>query len=463
MAKYSAAFKREVVDTYLKGQVKGASENGFKRLARLYGVPRSQIRHWVSLFKEHGQAGLERRRQHQRLSAEAKLQILQHMWREELSQTQTVALYGLRNNSSLSLWERQYNQGGIDALKPRPRARPPVMPKPEPPPAPPPVADSSATHEQLLRENAYLRAEVAYLKKPRRLGSSEAAEDSAEKTRIVLELRQQHTLSDLLAISGLARSTFYYQAKVLTLGDRHAGLKAAIQTLYNRHKGRYGYRRIAAALRHQLGEAINHKLVQRLMQVMGLKSLVRPKRYKSYKGEVGGVAPNLLERDFKADEPEQKWVTDVTEFKVNGEKLYLSPVMDLYNREIVAFQLDAQPSFKMVRAMLDKAWAKRRTRRPLVLHSDQGWQYQMSAFQRQLDQHQVTPSMSRKGNCLDNAAMESFFATLKSELFYLKKFADVEQLRKEVADYIHYYNHDRIMLKLKGLSPVQYRTQPLAA
>ena len=231
----------------------------------------------------------------------------------------------------------------------------------------------------------------------------------------MLELRQQHALPDLLAISGLARSTFYYQAKVLALGDRHSDLKAAIRAIYDRHKGRYGYRRIAAALRRQLGKAINHKLVQRLMQAMGLKSLVRPKRYRSYRGEVGEIAPNVLERRFKADEPEQKWVTDVTEFKVNGEKLYLSPVMDLYNREIVAFQLDVQPSFKMVRAMLDKAWARRRSRRPLVLHSDQGWQYQMSAFRRQLDEQQITQSMSRKGNCLDNAAMESFFAVLKSE------------------------------------------------
>ena len=279
----------------------------------------------------------------------------------------------------------------------------------------------------------------------------------------MLELRQQHALPDLLAISGLARSTFYYQAKVLALGDRRASLKAAIQTLYDRHKGRYGYRRITAALRRQLGEAINHKLIQRLMRAMGLKSLVRPKRYRSYRGEVGEIAPNVLERRFKADEPEQKWVTDVTEFKVNGEKLYLSPVMDLYNREIVAFQLDVQSSFKMVRAMLDKAWARRRSRRPLVLHSDQGWQYQMSAFRRQLDEQQITQSMSRKGNCLDNAAMESFFATLKTELFHLKQFTSVEQLRKEVAEYIHYYNNDRIMLKLNGLSPVQYRLRPLAA
>ena len=277
----------------------------------------------------------------------------------------------------------------------------------------------------------------------------------------MLELRQQHALPDLLAISGLARSTFYYQAKVLALGDRHSDLKAAIRAIYDRHKGRYGYRRIAAALRRQLGKAINHKLVQRLMRAMGLKSLVRPKRYRSYRGEVGEVAPNVLERSFKADEPEQKWVTDVTEFNVKGEKLYLSPVMDLYNREIVAFQLDVQPSFKMVRAMLDKAWARRRSRRPLVLHSDQGWQYQMKRYQYRLREKGISQSMSRKGNCLDNAVMENFFGLLKSELLYLQKFESVDHFRKELEEYINYYNNKRIKTALNNMSPVQYRTHAI--
>lgn len=267
----------------------------------------------------------------------------------------------------------------------------------------------------------------------------------------------------LLDVAGLARSTFYYQCKALAVADRHADVKAAIKVIFDRHQGRYGYRRITVVLR-QLGHALNHKVVQRLMQAMGLKSLVRPKRYRSYRGEVGQVAPNLLERRFQADRPGQKWVTDVTEFNVKGQKLYLSPVMDLHNREIIAYQTDRRPNFEMVSTMLAKATAKRKkTHEPLVLHSDQGWQYQMRAFRRQLDERGITQSMSRKGNCLDNAAMESFFATLKSELFYLKRFTCLEQLEHELARYIHYYNHERIMLKLKGLSPVQYRTQPLAA
>ncbi len=275
------------------------------------------------------------------------------------------------------------------------------------------------------------------------------------------ELRQQYPFAGLLKTAQLARSTFYYQQKVLGQDDKHRQLKETIRSVFERHKGRYGYRRITAAL-GQLGSHVNHKTVQRLMGVLGLKSLVRPKKYRSFKGEVGRAAPNELQRRFAADSANQKWVTEVTEFNVGGEKLYLSPILDLYNGEIVAFETSKRPVFELVNSMLNKALAKLSPHEKPMLHSDQGWQYRMPAYQRQLRQRELVQSMSRKGNCYDNAAMESFFGVLKSEFFYLNKFDSVDALRDGLADYIHYYNHDRIKLKLKGLSPVQYRTQPLA-
>lgn len=278
----------------------------------------------------------------------------------------------------------------------------------------------------------------------------------------MLELRQQYPLAGLLKLAGLARSTFYYQQKALLVADPHTGLKERIRALYAQHKGRYGYRRITTAIRH-LGTMVNHKTVQRLMQEMGIKSLVRVKKYRSYRGNVGRAAPNVLQRQFDAHGANQKWVTDVTEFNVVGEKLYLSPVMDLYNGEIIAFETSRRPVFELVGSMLKKALSKLGRDDKPVLHSDQGWQYRMPMYQQMLAQRQVVQSMSRKGNCLDNAAMESFFGTLKAEFFYLNKFSSVAQLQEGLADYIHYYNHDRIKLKLKGLSPVQYRNQPLAA
>ena len=276
------------------------------------------------------------------------------------------------------------------------------------------------------------------------------------------ELRLSYPLSDLLRLARLPRSTFYYQQKSSLAQDKHEQLKDQIRAIFNSHRGRYGYRRITAGLR-QLGRNVNHKLVQRLMGVLGLKSLVRPKKYRSFKGEVGQAAPNELQRQFKAEGANQKWVTDVTEFKVAGEKLYLSPVLDLYNGEIIAFETSKRPAFELVNSMLRKALAKLAPEDKPMLHSDQGWHYRMPAFQRQLQDRQLVQSMSRKGNCHDNAAMESFFAVLKSEFFYLNKFDNVDALQKGLADYIRYYNHDRIKLKLKGLSPIQYRTQALAA
>lgn len=275
----------------------------------------------------------------------------------------------------------------------------------------------------------------------------------------MLELRQQHSLGALLKAARLARSTFYYQVRVIESGDRHGALKERIRAIYDHHKGRYGYRRVTCALRNT-GQPINHKTVQRLMGELRLKSLVRPKKYRSYRGEVGSVAPNRLQREFSAERPNQKWVTDVTEFNVQGNKLFLSPVMDLYNGEIIAYEMSEKPSFEMVGTMLKQALRKLKPSDSPLLHSDQGWQYQMPGYRRMLCERAVVQSMSRKGNCLDNAAMESFFGTLKAEFFRLERFSSVAQLRNGIRDYIHYYNHDRIKLKLKGLSPVQYRLSP---
>ena len=266
----------------------------------------------------------------------------------------------------------------------------------------------------------------------------------------------------MLRAAKLSRSTFYYHLKAQGAVDQYTALKAKIRAIYTRHKGRYGYRRITAALR-QAGQCVNHKTVQKLMRALGLKSLVRPKRYRSYRGEVGRVAPNVLARQFEADRPNQKWVTDVTEFNVRGQKLYLSPVMDLYNGEIVAYETSERPLFGLVGNMLKKAMRRLSSGDQPLLHSDQGWQYQQPSYRRMLADRGLTQSMSRKGNCLDNAAMESWFATLKTECFYLRRYDSIEQLQKAIGQFIHYYNHQRIRLKLKGLSPVQYRTQALDA
>lgn len=255
----------------------------------------------------------------------------------------------------------------------------------------------------------------------------------------------------------MAKSSFYYHQQKIVVQDKYQEVKEVIKSIYHYHKGRFGYRRITIELKNR-GIVINHKTVFRLMQELGLRSLIRIKKYKSYKGELGKITPNLLNRNFNASSPNQKWATDVTEFNVSGEKLYLSPIIDLYNREIVSYSLSRRPSFDQIRNMLNQSFKKLSNKdQSLILHSDQGWQYQMKQYQQLLSNKGITQSMSRKGNCLDNAVIESFFSTLKSELFYLKKFTSITHLEKEVKQYIHYYNNERIKPSLKGMSPVKYR------
>jgi transposase InsO family protein len=258
----------------------------------------------------------------------------------------------------------------------------------------------------------------------------------------------------------MARSTFYYHIKALRRPDKYAGAKALISKIYHDHRGRYGYRRITAEFGKQ-GHLINHKTVLRLMGECGIKCQVRLRKYRSYKGEVGRIAENLLKRDFVATAPNRKWVTDVTEFSLFGQKLYLSPIMDLYNREIVSYAISERATFHMTMQMLDKAFKRLSENTDLILHSDQGWQYQMKRYQFRLHEKGIRQSMSRKGNCLDNAAMESFFGLLKSELLYLQQFKSVDHFRKELEMYIDYYNNKRIKSYLNNMSPVQYRTHAI--
>ena len=266
-------------------------------------------------------------------------------------------------------------------------------------------------------------------------------------------------MREILKLAEMPRSTFYYHLKKLKKEDKYKVEKDEILSIFHENKGRYGYRRITLEMRNR-GYIINHKTVLRLMKLIGLQSIQRPKRkYNSYKGTIGKIADNLLKRDFKADKPNQKWATDVTEFKVNNDKLYLSPIVDLFNGEIISYNLSRHPVFHQVIDMLEKAFNKIPDNTNLILHSDQGWQYQMKQYQYLLEQKGIKQSMSRKGNCLDNACVENFFGILKSELYYIKEkeYKNIKELEKDIIEYIEYYNNRRIKSKLKGMSPVQYK------
>lgn len=261
----------------------------------------------------------------------------------------------------------------------------------------------------------------------------------------------------------MARSVFYYHiSRISRSKDKYEKARAEIKSIFDEHRGHYGYRRITDEM-HNRGYIINHKTVQRLMQSMGLKCHVRKVKYRSYRGDVGRVAPNVLNRDFHAGSPCQKWATDVTQISIRDRKCYLSPVLDMFNGEIVAYTISDSPNLKMVTDMLEKALRGRKNLDGLIVHSDQGWHYQHYKYRKMLADRNIIQSMSRKGNCLDNSMMENFFGLMKSELLYANEYTDIEDFKKDLVQYIEYYNYKRIKLRLKGMSPVQYRTQYIKA
>ena len=293
---------------------------------------------------------------------------------------------------------------------------------------------------------------------------------------VVYELQHKYPLVVLLDISGLKRSTYYYTLNKLDKDTKNDDIMNAIIDIYYTHKARYGYRRITLELINR-GYIVNHKKVKRLMSKMGLYARTPKAKYKSYKGDMNGTVKNILldkvvdeanhktyyERNFKTERCNEIWSTDVSEFHIAAGKLYLSPILDLHNREIVSYNISTSPNYEQIKDMLAKAFNKYKDLKGLILTSDQGWQYQMQEYHNALEEKGIIQSMSRKGNCLDNSPMENFFGKMKNEMFfgYEYTFNTLEELKKEMEDYISYYNNQRITEKLKGLTPVEYRNQSL--
>ncbi|MFD2364877.1 MULTISPECIES: IS3 family transposase [unclassified Arthrobacter] len=267
----------------------------------------------------------------------------------------------------------------------------------------------------------------------------------------------------LLDVAGLPRSTFFYHQARLLAPDPQAELKAAVTGIFEKSHARYGHRRVHIELVKQ-GWTVAKKTVLKLMRLLRLVCKVRlKKRYNSYQGEQGVVAPNLLKRQFEADAPNEKWVTDVTEFSVGDRKLYLSPVMDLFDRQVISYAIGISPNLELTNSSLRGALATLEDGQKPLVHSDQGFQYQHISWRLLLQNAGAVQSMSRKANCYDNAVMENFFGHLKEEFFHRVRFLNTDALAVALHEYIRWYNTDRISTKLEGLSPVQYRAQAVAS
>ncbi|QEA02070.1 IS3 family transposase [Mesomycoplasma hyorhinis] len=384
-----------------------------------------------------------------------------------------ISLENNLNPSQISFWAKKYLESGISGLelnKGRPIMKSKINNNKSTK-----VSNNSDSQDQsnsslsvykelkLLREeNKLLKKENEVLKKWKALveifDSNQPRQEKIKKIYNRVKADKNLRLTQVLKEFSIPISTFYYELKKEDFDKKNEEIISQMKLIFEENKARYGKRRIKAELNNR-DYKIGFKKVRRLMEKFNLKAICPRKKYKSYKGTVGKIADNILNRNFVATQPNQKWTTDVTEFSGPFGKAYLSPILDMFNGEVIAWDLSTSANNQQIRKMLQRAFSKHKNLEGLIFHSDQGWQYQHKQFSEKLKQKGITQSMSRKGNCLDNSIIESFFGTLKRECFYgrEKEFLTFKQFHKAIANYIYYYNYKRIKDKIKWMSPIKFR------
>lgn len=282
----------------------------------------------------------------------------------------------------------------------------------------------------------------------------------------IKELNQEgYPIFVLCQLADIARSSYYkWLNKIDSKRDiENKRIVDQIIEIYNEVKGIYGYRRITMNLNRRLNKTYNHKRIYRLMRSVDLQAVIRKKKKIYVKCTPQVVAENVLNREFKADAPNEKWLTDVTEFKItDGTKAYLSAILDLGDNSIVSYVLGTSNNNRLVFDTFDLAVVNNPKARPLF-HSDRGFQYTHKDFKAKLDKQQATQSMSRVGRCIDNGPIEGFWGIIKSEMYYLNKFNSFEELNLAIDNYMKFYNEKRLQKKLNGLAPLEYRSQAIVS
>ena len=450
---------------------------GYHSIAAIYNVHDTVIEYICVLADKHGLEKLHR--SYTVYSKKFKTKAI-HRVLIDSEPVWTVATdIGLPSKSILQRWIKSYKDNGYNVVTKK-KGRPSTHGKGKEDNRGAGEGErrtSRATTEKNYRERI--------IKKTASLSSRGRKEGKEQLTKAVTELRQElkcsldfilDTINTNDSLPNLSKSDYYYWKNRIDPDAKNSDLMDAITAIYTDNHKRYGYRRITLQLKNE-GWRVNHKAVKRLMSKLDLYGITPRAKYKSYKGDFNGTVDNMLLyksvnakhhtteyiRDFSTTDVNEKWTTDVSEFHIAAGKLYLSPILDMHNREIVSYNISKSPNYSQITDMLNKAFNKFEDLSNLVFHSDQGWQYQMYQYRKALRERGITQSMSRKGNCLDNSPMESFFGKMKNEMFYGHEyeFQTLEQLQKAMEEYIDYYNNERIQVKLKGLTPCKARNQSL--
>ncbi|MCL7748362.1 IS3 family transposase [Halalkalibacter alkaliphilus] len=453
---YSKELKEAAVRDFLNGDY---SQNEIIRMYEISSL--SVLQRWINKYNSHRElkdtkkgrmASMTKGR---KTTWEERIQIATDCLESGKDYQKTAEVYGI-SYQQVYQWVKKYEKDGAESLQDkrgRTKAESELSPDEK----------IKLQMQKLERENERLRAENLFFKKVR--GDRKEAVISQvrleEKYLAIQELQKEEGLAIYLLceIAGIARSS-YYKWLNRTPSTRESLNKEIIKEMKALHEkvdGIFGYRQMTLQMSRKFNKKLNHKRIYRLMKLSNLQSVIRRKKRQYKRSTPQHVTENVLNRDFKAEKPNEKWVTDVTEFKYDSsKKAYLSAIRDLYDGSIVSYVLGSSNNNDLVFQTFDQAKAFLNGEKPMI-HSDRGFQYTSKEFKRKIDTAGMTQSMSRVGRCIDNGPMESFFGTLKCEKYFLQKFSTFEELSLAVEEYIDFYNHDRYQKRLNGLSPMEYR------
>lgn len=272
-------------------------------------------------------------------------------------------------------------------------------------------------------------------------------------------LKTIYPLTSMLENLNLAKSSYYYHRSQSVLPDKYADLRALLKEIFIENRSSYGYRRMHEALKKQ-HIIVSEKVIRRIMKEEQLTvRSIKKKKYSSYAGEITPATPNHIQRNFKAEEPNEKWLTDITEFRISAGKIYLSPIIDCFDGAVVSWTIRTQPNAELVNSMFDQALETLSVDSKPIVHSDRGAHYRWPGWIKRIKTNGLTQSMSKKGCSPDNSACEGFFGRLKNEFYYGLRWENtsIDEFIELLDDYLHWYNNKRIKLSLGGLSPIEYR------